>query len=68
GRRGSLTGELKVYGVQGHVAYPELANNPIHAISPALSQLCAIRWDKGNEFYPPTSFQVSNINAGTGAD
>ena len=68
GRRGSLAGELKVYGVQGHVAYPELASNPIHLICPALAQLCATSWDNGNEFYPPTSFQISNINAGTGAD
>jgi len=68
GRRGSLAGELKVYGVQGHVAYPELASNPIHLVSPALAQLCATSWDNGNEFYPPTSFQISNINAGTGAD
>jgi len=68
GRRGSLAGELKVYGVQGHVAYPELASNPIHLVSPVLAQLCATSWDNGNEFYPPTSFQISNINAGTGAD
>jgi len=68
GRRGSLVGNLKVLGVQGHVAYPQLAQNPIHQVSPALTQLCAMTWDKGNEFYPPTSFQVSNIHAGTGAD
>ena len=68
GRRGSLGGVLKVNGVQGHVAYPELASNPIHQVSPALTQLCATTWDNGNKFYPPTSFQVSNIHAGTGAD
>ncbi len=68
GRRGSLVGQLKVYGIQGHVAYPHLAENPIHQLSPALTQLCSTTWDNGNEFYPPTSFQVSNINAGTGAD
>jgi succinyl-diaminopimelate desuccinylase len=68
GRRGSLVGQLKVYGIQGHVAYPHLAENPIHQLSPALTQLCSTTWDNGNEFYSPTSFQVSNINAGTGAD
>ena len=68
GRRGSLTGRLKVIGVQGHVAYPQLANNPIHALAPALAELSATRWDEGNAEFPPTSFQVSNINAGTGAD
>jgi succinyl-diaminopimelate desuccinylase len=68
GRRGSLTGALTVRGVQGHVAYPESADNPIHCIAPALVDLCAERWDEGNEFYPPTGFQVSNIHAGTGAD
>ena len=68
GRRGSLTGRLTVQGVQGHVAYPDRALNPVHALVPALHELCATVWDKGNEFYPPTSFQVSNINAGTGAD
>jgi len=68
GRRGSLVGQLKVYGIQGHVAYPHFAENPIHRLSPALTQLCSTTWDNGNEFYPPTSFQVSNINAGTGAD
>jgi succinyl-diaminopimelate desuccinylase len=57
-----------VYGVQGHVAYPERASNPVHAILPTLHELCNIVWDEGNEFYPPTSFQISNINAGTGAD
>jgi succinyl-diaminopimelate desuccinylase len=68
GRRGSLTGTLLVEGVQGHVAYPQLADNPIHSSAPALAELCAIEWDHGNEHYPPTSFQISNIHAGTGAD
>lgn len=68
GRRGSLGGELIVHGVQGHVAYPHLAENPVHNLSPALDELCAKVWDEGNEFYPPTSFQISNIHAGTGAD
>ena len=68
GRRGSLTGMLKVYGIQGHVAYPENASNPVHLASAAIAKLCAMNWDEGNEFYPPTTFQISNINAGTGAD
>ena len=68
GRRGSLTGHLTLYGTQGHVAYPDVAENPIHAITPVLSQLAATVWDNGNEHYPPTSFQISNIHAGTGAD
>ena len=68
GRRGSLTGRLTVRGVQGHVAYPEKANNPIHAFAPALVALAAECWDEGNEAFPPTSFQVSNVNSGTGAD
>lgn len=68
GRRGSLTGTLIVDGVQGHVAYPHLADNPIHRSTPALVELCAVEWDQGNEHYPPTSFQISNIHAGTGAD
>ena len=68
GRRGSLTGYLNVHGVQGHVAYPERALNPIHNFSSALSELCSIEWDKGIEFFPPTSFQVSNIRSGTGAE
>jgi len=68
GRRGSLGGKLIVRGIQGHVAYPHLAENPIHKLSPALNELCAKVWDEGNEFYPPTSFQVSNIHSGTGAD
>jgi succinyl-diaminopimelate desuccinylase len=68
GRRGSLSGTLTVRGVQGHVAYPEKAKNPIHAFAPALAALAAERWDEGNAEFPPTSFQVSNINAGTGAN
>ncbi|HEV7777738.1 MAG TPA: succinyl-diaminopimelate desuccinylase [Luteibacter sp.] len=68
GRRGSLSGTLTVRGVQGHVAYPEKALNPIHALAPALAELVAERWDEGNADFPPTSFQVSNLNAGTGAN
>ncbi len=68
GRRGSLSAVLHVAGVQGHVAYPDKAINPIHQLSPALAELCAIEWDQGNQHYPPTSFQVSNIRAGTGAE
>ncbi|HWX66937.1 MAG TPA: succinyl-diaminopimelate desuccinylase [Rhodanobacter sp.] len=68
GRRGSLSGTLTVRGVQGHVAYPEKALNPIHAFAPALAELAAERWDEGNSDFPPTSFQVSNLNAGTGAN
>jgi len=68
GRRGSLTGRLRVLGVQGHVAYPEKALNPIHAFAAALAELTSIRWDEGDAAFPPTSFQVSNIAAGTGAD
>lgn len=67
GRRGSLTGDLVIHGVQGHVAYPHLAENPVHRVAPALAELSAIEWDQGNADFPPTSFQVSNINAGTGA-
>lgn len=67
GRRGSLTGDLCVYGVQGHVAYPHLAENPVHLASPALSELSQTHWDEGNDDFPPTSFQISNIHAGTGA-
>lgn len=67
GRRGSLSGTLRVRGVQGHVAYPEKALNPIHAFAPALAELATERWDQGNADFPPTSFQVSNLNAGTGA-
>lgn len=66
GRRGSLNGKLTVKGIQGHIAYPDLADNPIHNLAPALEQLVNINWDHGNEYFPPTSFQVSNIHAGTG--
>ena len=68
GRRGSLSGKLTVRGIQGHVAYPHLARNPIHQLTPALTELTAIEWDKGNTDFPATSFQVSNINGGTGAE
>ena len=68
GRRGSLNGILKVIGIQGHVAYPQLADNPIHKAAPALAELAAEVWDNGNEFFPATSFQISNIHAGTGAN
>ncbi|HLA74686.1 MAG TPA: succinyl-diaminopimelate desuccinylase [Gammaproteobacteria bacterium] len=68
GRRGSLTGKIIVHGTQGHVAYPHLAANPIHLLAPALAELCAQTWDQGNEFFPPTTFQISNMHAGTGAD
>ncbi len=68
GRRGSLTGRLLVRGVQGHVAYPEKADNPVHRLAPAFAELVATRWDEGNEAFPSTSFQISNLNAGTGAD
>ena len=67
GRRGSLSGKLRVRGVQGHIAYPEQVRNPIHLVAPALAELAAMRWDEGNEFFQPTSFQVSNVTAGTGA-
>jgi succinyl-diaminopimelate desuccinylase len=67
GRRGSLSFRLTVHGIQGHVAYPDLAKNPIHAIAPALAELAATRWDDGNADFPPTTFQVSNIHGGTGA-
>ena len=67
GRRGSLSGKLTVHGIQGHVAYPHLADNPVHAAAPALAELAARVWDKGNEFFQPTTFQISNISAGTGA-
>ncbi|GAA5182721.1 succinyl-diaminopimelate desuccinylase [Niveibacterium umoris] len=67
GRRGSLNALLRVIGVQGHVAYPQLARNPIHLIAPALAALTAIEWDQGDEYFPPTTFQVSNFHAGTGA-
>jgi succinyl-diaminopimelate desuccinylase len=67
GRRGSLSGRLTVHGVQGHIAYPQLAENPVHGLAPALAELVAMHWDQGNEFFQPTTFQVSNIAAGTGA-
>ena len=67
GRRGSLSGHLRVRGVQGHVAYPDQVRNPIHLAAPALAELAATRWDDGNDAFPPTSFQISNVNAGTGA-
>lgn len=67
GRRGSLGLELTVFGIQGHVAYPHLAENPVHKLAPALAELAAEEWDQGNDFFPATSFQVSNINGGTGA-
>ena len=67
GRRGSLSGSAVVKGVQGHVAYPDLANNPIHSAAGALHELANTRWDEGDADFPPTSFQVSNVNAGTGA-
>jgi succinyl-diaminopimelate desuccinylase len=67
GRRGSLSGRLTVHGIQGHIAYPQLARNPIHALAPALAELVATQWDAGNAFFPPTSWQVSNVHAGTGA-
>ena len=68
GRRGSLNGKLRIQGQQGHVAYPHLADNPIHRAAPALAELAAIEWDAGNEYFPPTTFQVSNISGGTGAE
>ncbi|GAB5100153.1 succinyl-diaminopimelate desuccinylase [Caballeronia sp. HLA56] len=67
GRRGSMTGKLVVKGVQGHIAYPHLAKNPVHALAPALAELVAERWDDGNEYFPPTTWQVSNLHSGTGA-
>jgi succinyl-diaminopimelate desuccinylase len=67
GRRGSLSGRLTVHGVQGHIAYPQLAENPVHSLAPALAELTARVWDQGNEHFQPTSFQISNLNAGTGA-
>jgi succinyl-diaminopimelate desuccinylase len=68
GRRGSLTGLLTVHGKQGHVAYPLLASNPFHAAAPALAALCSEVWDQGNALFPPTTFQIANLNMGTGAD
>jgi succinyl-diaminopimelate desuccinylase len=67
GRRGSLSAKLTVRGVQGHVAYPHLARNPVHQLAPALAELAAIQWDRGNEDFPPTTWQISNLHAGTGA-
>ncbi len=68
GRRGSLSGHLVVKGVQGHVAYPHLAKNPVHEIAAGLAELAGVEWDRGNEYFPPTTWQVSNFNAGTGAN
>ena len=67
GRRGSLSGTLRVRGVQGHVAYPHLAKNPVHLAAPALTELAATEWDRGNEYFPSTTWQISNIHGGTGA-
>lgn len=67
GRRGSMSGKLTIKGVQGHIAYPQMAKNPIHLAAPALAELAAEKWDEGNEYYLPTSWQMSNIHAGTGA-
>jgi succinyl-diaminopimelate desuccinylase len=67
GRRGTMSGKLTVHGVQGHIAYPHLAKNPIHLAAPALAELVGIEWDKGNAYFPPTSWQISNIHGGTGA-
>jgi succinyl-diaminopimelate desuccinylase len=67
GRRGTLSGRLVVKGVQGHVAYPQLARNPVHELAPALAELATTRWDEGNDHFPATTWQVSNLNAGTGA-
>ena len=67
GRRGSLSGTLTVKGIQGHIAYPHLVKNPIHMAAPAIAELAATSWDNGNEYFPPTSWQISNINGGTGA-
>lgn len=67
GRRGSLSGKLTIKGKQGHIAYPHLARNPVHILAPALLELTTTEWDQGNEYFPPTTFQVSNVHAGTGA-
>jgi succinyl-diaminopimelate desuccinylase len=67
GRRGTMSGKLTVKGVQGHIAYPHMAKNPIHLFAPALAELVGIQWDQGNDFFPPTTWQVSNIHGGTGA-
>ena len=68
GRRGSMTANLTIHGVQGHVAYPHLADNPVHRAMPALNELVATEWDQGNEFFPPTSMQIANVQAGTGSN
>jgi len=68
GRRGSLSGKLRVKGIQAHIAYPHLGKNPIHLSAPVISALAETEWDKGNEYFQPTSFQISNIHAGTGAN
>ncbi len=68
GRRGSVNGKLTIKGIQGHVAYPHLADNPIHSVAPVLAELVATTWDQGNEYFPPTGFQIANIHAGTGAE
>lgn len=68
GRRGSITANLRVHGVQGHVAYPHLADNPVHRATPALNELIATEWDQGNDFFPPTTMQIANIQAGTGSN
>ena len=68
GRRGSMTANLQIHGVQGHVAYPHLADNPVHRALPALAELAATEWDQGNEFFPPTSMQIANVQAGTGSN
>ncbi|WJV55157.1 succinyl-diaminopimelate desuccinylase [Pectobacteriaceae bacterium CE90] len=68
GRRGSITANLYIHGIQGHVAYPHLADNPVHRAMPALHELIATEWDQGNEFFPPTSMQIANIQAGTGSN
>ncbi len=68
GRRGSLTGILTVNGIQGHVAYPHMARNPIHEVAPAIAELASTEWDRGNEYFPPTTWQISNFTAGTGAN
>jgi succinyl-diaminopimelate desuccinylase len=67
GRRGSLSGKLKVIGIQGHIAYPQLADNPVHKAAPAIAELASTVWDTGNDFFPPTTWQISNVHAGTGA-
>ncbi len=67
GRRGTLTGKLRIQGVQGHIAYPQLAKNPIHLAAPVLAELIGVEWDRGNAHFPPTSWQMSNLHAGTGA-